>query len=412
MLRCRVVAVTKIVEVPYVLELPVGPQHPALHEPVLLKAYADGEEIVKVEINTGYNHRGIEKLGENNTFYRDIFIVARVCGICNLVHANCYVRALEEILDKHPNERAKHLRVLAIELERVHSHMLINAVMAEIIGFDSLFMNIMLDREYIMKAKEIITGNRVLSDYMMIGGVRRDIDGVKKDKLLKIIEKVLPRLHYYKKVFMEDDTILKRLVDVGVIKRSDVTRYTFVGPPARASGVHIDVRASDKHDAYGDIPFNIITRKEGDAWARMIVRWDEAIESLNMAKYILEHLPNDGNPVPDERRLPRRFPPGESFTRIEAPRGELTYYVMSDGKPKPYRVKIKTPSFTNIINSGYLYIGYTIADLPVILASLDPCISCMERVTVIDLKNNTRRKIPLKELAGGGWKRASPRFYL
>ncbi|MGB9828150.1 MAG: nickel-dependent hydrogenase large subunit, partial [Thermosphaera sp.] len=199
-------SVSKIIEVPLALELPVGPQHPALHEPVLLKAYADGEEIVKVEINTGYNHRGIEKLCEKNSFYRDIFIVARVCGICNLVHADCYVRAIEQILGMEISNRAKYLRVLAMELERLHSHMLINAVMAENIGFENLFMNIMLDREKIMKAKEILTGNRVLSDYVMVGGVRRDIDDAKKEKIRDILLKTEERIKYYKKVFAEDST--------------------------------------------------------------------------------------------------------------------------------------------------------------------------------------------------------------
>ncbi len=144
----------------------------------------------------------------------------------------------------------------------------------------------------------------------------------------------------------------------------------------------------------------------------MMVRWDEAIESANMVKYALEHLPSDGNPVPDERRLPRRFPPGEAFTRVEAPRGELTYYVMSDGKPKPYRVKIRTPSFINVINTGSVYVGYSVADLPPILVSWDPCISCMERVTVIDPATGTRKKIPMKELAGGGRKWVNPRYSL
>ncbi len=403
---------SRIIEVPYALEIPVGPQHPALHEPLLLKAYAYGEEIVKVEVNTGYNHRGIEKLAEKNNFYRTIFIVSRVCGICNLVHANCYVRALEEILGKYPNDRARYLRVLAMELERVHSHMLINAVMAEIIGFDSLFMNIMLDRELIMKAKEIVAGNRVMSDYMMVGGVRRDIDSVKRDKLLKIVDRVLPKLHYYRKVFTEDNTLLKRLVDVGKVPKSEAIRISLVGPPARASGVKIDARISDKYDAYGEIPFNIVVREEGDAWARMMVRWDEAIESLNMVKYILEHLPNDGNPVPDEKRLPRRFPPGEAFTRVEAPRGELTYYVMSDGKPMPYRVKIRTPSVLNILNTAHIYVGYTVADLPVILASWDPCISCMERVIVVDPKTGKKTRVPLKTLARGGLRRVSPLYSL
>ncbi|MEM1662170.1 MAG: nickel-dependent hydrogenase large subunit [Desulfurococcaceae archaeon] len=392
-----------VIEIPYVVELPVGPQHPALHEPLLIKAYADGEEIVKVEINTGYNHRGIEKLMEKNNFYRGIFIAGRVCGICNSVHANCYVRALEYILGVEPSRRAKYLRVLAMELERIHSHMLINAVMAEILGFTSLFMNIMLDREKVMKAKEILTGNRVLADYMMIGGVRRDIDGVKRDKLLNLLNRIEVGVKRYKKIFEEDDTLLKRMVEIGLLSRTDSTKYSFVGPVARGSGVRIDSRASDKYDAYDEIPFNVITREEGDSWARMMVRWDETLEAISISKYALEHLPSDANPVPDERRLPRAFPEGSSYARVEAQRGELTYFVESRGGANPYRVKIRTPSFLNIIHSSILYIGYTIADLPVIFTSLDPCVSCMERVTIIDLDNGVSRKIPFKELAN--WRR-------
>jgi Ni,Fe-hydrogenase III large subunit len=395
--------VTKIVEIPVVTaEIPVGPQHPALHEPLLLKVYAEGEEVVKVEVNTGYNHRGIEKLCERNTFYRDIFIVGRVCGICNAVHTNCYVRALEQLLDLHPNRRAQYLRVLAMELERVHSHMLINAVMAEIVGFETLFMQIMLDREKVMKAKEILTGSRVMADYVMVGGVRRDIDEEKRQRIRELLLRLKPRIEYYRKVFEEDETIVKRLVGVGRISYGEATSHSLVGPVARGSGVKIDSRVSDKYDAYGEIPFNLVTRSEGNSWARMMVRWDEALESIEMSIYILEHLPSDGDPVPDERKLPRRFPPGEAYTRVEAQRGELTYYVMSDGKGQnPYRVKIRTPSFNNIINSAFMYIGHSLADVPVILASLDPCISCMERVTVIDLEKNTRYRLDLKQLAGG-----------
>ena len=396
-------AVTKVVEVPVVsAEIPIGPQHPALHEPIMLKVYADGEEVVRAEINTGYNHRGIEKLCEKNTYYRDVFIVGRVCGICNAVHANCYVRALEYLLGIEPPNRAKYLRVLAMELERLHSHMLINAVMAEIIGFENLFMQIMLDREKVMKAKEILTGNRVLADYMMVGGVRRDIDEVKRDKLRDLLLKLRPRVEYYKKVFEEDETITKRLVDVGRIKYTDATSHSLVGPVARASGVKIDSRASDKYDAYGETPFNVVVRSEGDSWARMMVRWDEVLESINISLYALEKLPSDGNPVPDEKKLPRVVPPGEAYARVEAQRGELTYYVMSDGKSQmPYRVKIRTPSFNNIINSAFMYLGHSLADVPVILTSLDPCISCMERVTVIDLEKKLSYKLTFKELAGG-----------
>lgn len=391
--------VSKVIEIPYVVELPVGPQHPALHEPLLLKAYADGEEIVKVEVNTGYNHRGIEKLAESNSFYRNIFICGRVCGICNTVHANCYTRALEYLLGLEPSSRAKYLRVVAMEFERIHSHMLINAIIAELLGFEALFMNIMLDREKIMKAKEILTGNRVVGDYMMVGGVRRDIDGVKRDQLINILKKIRERVVYYRKLWMEDDTILKRLVDVGVLTRVNATKYSFVGPVARGSGVRIDSRASDKYDAYGEIPWRIVVYDEGDSWARMMVRWDETIESIDMSIYALEHLPSGETATPDERKLPRKFPEGESYARVEAQRGELTYYVMSTGGVNPYRVKIRTPSFLNIIHSTILYPGYTVADLPVIFGSLDPCVSCMERVYVVDLNKGVRFRIRLKDLA-------------
>jgi len=384
-----------VLQIPISLEVPIGPQHPALHEPLMLKVYADGEEVVKVEINTGYNHRGVEKLFEMNSFYKGVFISARICGICNTVHANVYVRGIEQLLGLEPSPRAKYLRVLAMELERIHSHMIINAIMAEILGFDTLFMLIMRDRELVMKAKEILTGGRVIAEYYMPGGVRRDIDDVKKDRILDILKKIRPRLEYYKKLFEVDPTITNRLVDVGVLKPRDITLHSLVGPIARGSGVRTDVRAEDRYEVYGEIPWNVITRSEGDSLARMLVRWDEAIESLNMCEYILTHLPG-GQAVVDERKLPRVLPLGEAFTRVEAPRGELTYYIIGGGRDRPYRVKVRTPSFHNIINSGFSYLGYSIADVPVILVSYDPCISCMERAILI--KDGEKKYIPLRDI--------------
>jgi len=392
----------KIVEVPVTLEVPVGPQHPALHEPLLLRVYAEGEEIVRVEVNTGYNHRGIEKLCEKNSFHKNVFIIGRVCGICNTVHTDCYVRALEHLLGIEPCRRALFLRVLAMELERIHSHMLANAVLALNVGFENLFMNIMLDRERVMKAKEVLTGSRVMADYIIVGGVRRGLDDDKRDKIAGLLDALAPRLEYYKRVFEEDETVLKRTIDVGKASRLDAVRHSLLGPVARASGVAVDARASERYDAYGELDFNVVVKSEGDVWARAMVRWDEALEAVRIARQVLEKLPSDGNPVPDERKLPRKFPAGEAYTRVEAPRGELTYYVVSDGKgPNPYRVKIRTPSFNNIVNSPFMFVGYSVADLPAILASLDPCISCMERVTVIDVENGARRSMALRELAGG-----------
>ncbi|MEM0000626.1 MAG: nickel-dependent hydrogenase large subunit [Desulfurococcaceae archaeon] len=389
---------TTLLKIPISLEIPIGPQHPAIHEPVMLKIYADGEEVVHAEINTGYNHRGIEKLMEKNSYYKGKFIASRVCGICNTVHENCYTRAVEHIAGLEPSQRAKYIRVLAMELERVHSHMLINAIMAEVIGFDTLFMYIMRDRELVMKAKEVLAGNRVLAEIHMFSGVRRDIDGLKREKILGLLKRLEPRLRYYRKLFEEDSTIHSRLAEVGKLKPIDVLNHSLVGPVLRASGVKSDVRAEDKHDAYGEVPWSIVTRPEGDSLARMLVRWDEALESLEMCKYILEHLP-EGPAVVDEKKLPRTFPPGEAYARVEAPRGELVYYVISTGGTNPYRVKIRTPSAVNVINSAFSYVGHSVADVPVILVSYDPCISCMERVTVIDLKGGGEKRVPLNYLA-------------
>lgn len=390
---------THLIEIPLTVEIPVGPQHPALHEPLLLKLHADGERVIKVDVITGYNHRGIEKLAEKNSFYRDVFIVGRVCGICNTVHANCYVRALEQILNVDPPPRAKYLRVLAMELERIHSHMLILAIAAELAGYETLFMYMMKDREPVMKAKEILTGQRVLADYMMVGGVRRDVDGVKVSRIMDIVTKVEERVKYYHRVFQEDVTIGKRLRDVGRIKPRDILAHSLVGPIARGSGVKTDIRVQDRYDAYGEIPFNVVTEDYGDSYARAMVRFGELYESINMVKYVLTHLPQ-GNPVPDEKRLPRRFPAEEAYTAVEAPRGELTYYVSSSGGDKPYRVKIRTPSLNNLVNSAFAYVDQTIADVPIILGSFDPCISCMERAVVTNLRSGVRYSVPLKDLGG------------
>lgn len=390
---------THVIEIPITVEIPVGPQHPALHEPILLKLHADGERVVKVDVITGYNHRGIEKLAEKNTFYKDIFIVGRVCGICNIVHTDCYVRALEYMLGIDPPPKAKYLRVLAMELERIHSHMLILAVTAELAGYETLFMYIMKDREYIMKSKEILTGHRVMADYVMVGGVRRDIDEVKTSRILDLVKRVEERVRHYHKIFQEDVTIGNRLRDTGRIKYVDALAHSLVGPVARGSGIKTDMRAQDKYDAYGDIPFNVITEDYGDSYARAMVRFGELYESINMVKYILTHLPQ-GNPVPDERKLPRRFPVDESYAAVEAPRGELTYYVSSSGGDKPYRVKIRTPSLNNVVNSTFVYVDQMIADVPIILGSFDPCVSCLERAIITDLRRGVKYQVPLKALGG------------
>ncbi len=366
---------------PEYLEVPIGPQHPALHEPVLFKVKVEGERIVEVIPSTGYNHRGIEKLCENNTFLKDVYLAGRVCGICNVVHTTCYSEGVERIGNIEVPPRAKYLRTLLNELERIHSHMLALAVMGELIGFHSLFMLMMRDREPILALKELVTGNRVQADYVMPGGVKRDINPEKTQKIKSTLDHVEKRIKYYKTVFEKDSIINKRLSDVGILKKADVSRYGFVGPIARGSGVKTDVRYEDPYAVYGEIPFNVVTREECDSWARTMVRVGELFETINMLRYIVDHTP-DGPIGP--KVMIRKVPAGEAVSRVEAPRGQLLYNIISKGGDKPYRLKIRTPSFNNILNSPILFKDANLADLPAILASLDPCISCMERMVVIE----------------------------
>ncbi|MEM0504954.1 MAG: nickel-dependent hydrogenase large subunit [Sulfolobales archaeon] len=380
------------------IEIPVGPQHPALHEPIMLRVKADGEKVVDVQVVTGYNHRGAEKLGERNTWSKNVFLYSRVCGICNTVHAQTYTQGVEAVGGIEVPPRAQYLRTLIMELERIHSHILIAAVMAEVIGFDSLFMLMMRDREPVMMLKELVTGNRVLSDYYILGGVRRDIDEVKKDKILKVLEAVEGRVKYYKKVFLEDFTLNKRLRGVGVVRATDAVKYSLVGPTLRGSGVKSDVRVDDPYAAYGEVPFNIITYGDGDSLSRMLVRFDETLQSIEIVRYVLTHLPQ--GPIAPKTPI-RALPAGEAFSRVEAPRGELFYHIVSRGGDKPYRVKVRTPSFHNIINGLVAYKDANIADVPVILTSVDPCISCTERVLIIDEKSGTSKYLRLKDLSRG-----------
>jgi len=383
----------------YIVEIPVGPQHPALHEPISLRIKVDGEQVIDVNVVAGYNHRGVEWLAERKTFYQNIFLVSRVCGICNAVHGAAYVQAVEDLLGIEVPPRARYLRTLVMELERIHSHMLILAVLAEVLGFETLFMLMMRDRERIMYLKELVTGNRVHADYMFVGGVRRDLSTEKKDTILKHLAYIEERMKYYEKVWSEDPIILKRTQGIGIATKSQALAHSLVGPVARGSNVKNDVRFTDPYDAYDEIPFNIITRDEGDTWARMMVRIDEIYESINMIKYILEHLPT-GPIIPwkNIKAAPRRFPKGEGIGRVEAPRGELLYHIVSDGGVKPYRVKIRTPSILNIHNGVFMLLNQYIADIPAIFTSFDPCISCAERVTVID-KEGKKKTIPWRKLA-------------
>jgi formate hydrogenlyase subunit 5 len=358
-----------------IVKVIVGPQHPALLEPEKFVLKVEGEIVKGVEPRIGYVHRGIEKAAESRTYLQDVYLVERICGICNACHATCFVETVEKILKTEVPARAKYIRTVLLELNRLHSHLLTLGHAGLEIGFETLFQYFWRDREPIMDITELISGNRVISSGMTVGGVRRDINEADIPKIKGMLTDLRKRLPFYKNVYEDEPSIKMRMKNVGTLKREDALKLCIVGPTARGSGVDIDVRKDEPYEAYREIPFKLITYNEGDTWARMNVRMDEVEESINIIEYALDNLPAG----PFRVRVPRVVIAGEAVSRVEAPRGELFYYLKSTGTAYPDRVKVRTPTFANIPAFLATAIGSSIADVPPNFVSLDPCFSCTDR---------------------------------
>jgi Ni,Fe-hydrogenase III large subunit/NADH:ubiquinone oxidoreductase subunit C len=365
----------KPAEDPRQVKIIIGPQHPALLEPEKFSVTVDGETVTKVEPRIGYVHRGIEKATESRTYLQDVYLVERICGICNSIHAAAFVEAVEKIIKVDIPPRAKYLRVIALELNRLHSHLLTLGHAGLEIGYETLFQYFWRDREPIMDLIELTSGNRVYSSLMSVGGVRRDIKNEDIPKIKSVLKTLRGQLPFYRQIYTDEPTLRLRMKDVGVLERKDALALSVVGPVARGSGVDIDVRKDEPYEAYAEIPFKEIVYKDGDTWARMNVRMDEVEESINIIDYVVDHLPSG----PIKVNLPRSVPAGEAVNRVEAPRGELFYYVKANGTDKPDRVKVRTPTFANLPSFLKTAIGESIADVPANFVSLDPCFSCTDR---------------------------------
>jgi NADH-quinone oxidoreductase subunit D len=326
------------------LKIPVGPQHPAFKEPEYFSFTLDGEYVVGVEARIGYMHKGVEKLMESKNYIQNIPLVERICGICNVAHTLCYCQNVEYLYDKEIPRRAEYLRVVIEELNRIHSHLLWAGIAAHIVGFDTLFMWIWRDREVVMDIIELLTGNRVSTAHNTIGGVRRDIDSTKEQKLRKGLDILEERTLRYKKLAAGENTLLNRLKGVGRLTPNEAVKWSAVGPVLRCTGIKADVRADDPYAAHDEVPFNVVTYDTQDVFAQFLIRVDETVEAINMVRYCLDHMPNG----PIRIRLPNTPPRGESVSRVEAPRGEDIHFVKSNGTNKPERYKVRAPTLGNL----------------------------------------------------------------
>ncbi|MDP2922247.1 MAG: nickel-dependent hydrogenase large subunit [Candidatus Omnitrophota bacterium] len=375
--------------------IPIGPQHPALKEPVSFSVALKGERIKGVEVRLGYNHRGIERACEERTYIQDVYLVERICGICSHAHSTCFVQAVEEIAALVVPKRALYIRSIIAELERVHSHYLWLGVAGHEIGFDTLLMYSWRDREVVMDILALLTGNRVNYGINTIGGVRRDIDEAQTSQIFKAVDILEERTKYYIDIATEETTIIKRLSGVGVLSKEDALRLGAVGPTARASGIKRDVRKDDPYAAYGEVSFEVITDEHCDVYGRTVVRLKELLESYKIIRQLLKELPNG----PIAIRAPRAIPAGEAVSRYEAPRGEDLHYVKSNGSDKPERVKVRAPTLANVRAVRQMLRDRYLADLPIVVAAIDPCFSCTDRLISIDnLERKTNEVIDWQKL--------------
>ena len=353
--------------------IPFGPQHPVLPEPVHLDLVVEDEKVVEARPSIGFIHRGLEKLAEKRDYLEFVYVAERICGICSFIHGQTYCQAIEAIMNISVPPRALYLRTVWGELSRIHSHLLWLGLMADGMGFESLFMHSWRVREKVLNIIEATTGGRVIFGSCKVGGVRRDIDAVAIRGIMEQLDEIERDIREVIRVFVHDSSVKKRLCGVGVLSKREAYDLGCVGPMLRASGVSQDLRQLG-YAAFPDLEFEPITRTEGDSYARSVVRCCELPQSVGLIRQALAKIPAGeievkvtGNPT------------GETIMRTEQPRGEVVYFVKADGTKHLQRFRVRTPTFANLAAMLKVLQGCDLADVPMLVLTIDPCISCTER---------------------------------
>jgi len=375
-------------------QLPIGPIHPALKEPVMFEFEIEGERIIDADVILGHVHRAIEWTGMRRNPIQIIYLAERICGICSFVHPFAFVRAVENAVDIEVPERADYLRVVHGELERICSHMLWAGVAAHEIGFDSVLFLTWEMREKALDLTEFLTGNRITKGIMTIGGIRRDITKEHLPKINETLKYLKDNFEKLRKVFLDDKTFIMRSKNCGILTYDDALKLCAVGPTTRASGVKKDVRVDQAYAAYSDLDIKHMTpdiltgEVNGDVYDRIIVRLLEVKQSIELIEQAIDQIP--AGDLMSEPKIPKllnyiKKTPGEGIGRDEAPRGEVIHYVKFDGEhEQPYTWKVRASTYNNILPWIPMLKGEQIADIPIVAASTDPCMSCTNRVTVIE----------------------------
>jgi Ni,Fe-hydrogenase III large subunit len=354
----------------------MGPYHPGLEEPYKLDMICEGETVVDAELHIGFNFRGIEHLAETRNYYQVIALMERVCGICSFIHTLTLCQAMEKLAGLEASPRAKYIRVIMAELERLHSHVLWAGIAAKLMGFKTMFMTCFALREKVMDVLQAISGNRVNYSMNCVGGVNRDVEDPQAllpliDELEReMVKTVIP-------IFTTSHTAISRCAGIGVLTHEKAVSCAVVGPTARASGVGQDLRRDAPYAAYEEMEFNVPVEPAGDVKARLLVRALEILESCKILRQALTKIPPGEISSAGDKLV---FSTGTATSRVEAPRGEVIYSVSwKEGSRNPARVHVRTPTYANMPAVRWMVKGARLADTPLIQASIDPCYSCTDR---------------------------------
>ena len=372
--------------------VPYGPYHPALIESNFLKMSVEDETVVDVDLKLGFNHRSILKLMERRDYYKDIYLAERVCGFCNVHHSLTFVMAVENIVGLEIPKKAKYIRTLLAELERMKSHLLAIGLLGELSGFKTLLMHSLRLREEILDSLEVISGQRISHGAMVFGGVKNDITPVHLDFIQPRISSLKSSVSEYFEQCLANDILMDRLRNVGHLSPADARKYGAVGPLARGSGLPFDVRKQFPYAAYEDVSWEIITENDCDALARLHVRMQEFMVSLDICEQCCDVLRSTPSSSPILSTM-HELPCEEGASKTEPPRGELLYHVASNGTNTPEFVRLRVPSYPNAPILLKLLKGGSIADVPIVIGSVDPCFSCTDRATVAQTEINVQKSV-------------------
>jgi len=358
----------------------MGPQHPSTHGVFRVAVLLDGEKIVNLKPVMGYLHRNHEKIGERNTFIMNMPYTDRLDYLSSMSNNFGYALAVEKLMNVKPTERAEYIRVMMAEMTRISSHLMaIGALLNDLGAYFTPMLYALEERELLLDIFEAVSGSRMMCNYFRFGGVARDLPEGTLQKIKGLFFERLPRkIDEIDRFLSENEIIRARGIGQGVLTAEDAIKYSAAGPLLRASGIPYDVRRAEPYSIYDRFEFDVIVRKNGDIYDRLMVRFDEIRQSIRIVQQAVKLIP-DGPVMALKPMYQVRVPPGEAYGRVEGPKGELGFYIVSNGKPCPWRYHVRAPSFINLTAFGPICVGQKVADVVAVLGSIDIVLGEVDR---------------------------------